>query len=110
MVLLEINQKGQFVLVDLEEGRLFDENFEYFLWVFLGMFQQGYLTYFYEFDTKPIQFLLFELVDVFLKDVESMQKVVSIEFVLGEKLGGTIQFLFSQFDLPVVSQSENGVQ
>ena len=68
------------------------------------------MTYFYEFDTKPIQFLLFELVDVFLKDVESMQKVVSIEFVLGEKLGGTIQFLFSQFDLPVVSQSENGVQ
>ena len=50
-----------------------------------------------------MQFLLFELVDVLLKDIESMQKVVNIEFVLGEKLGGTIHFLFSQFYLPVVS-------
>ena len=61
------------------------------------------MAYFYEFGTQSMQFLLFKLIDVLLKDVESMQKVVNIEFVLGEKLSGTIQFLFSQFYLPVVS-------
>ena len=68
------------------------------------------MAYFYEFGTQSMQPLLFKFVYVFLEDVESMEEVVGIELVLREKLGGTIKFLFSQFDLPVVSQSENGVQ